>query len=205
MAYNKIKVAGQSPNNTGEITVNVEDLDDVNISSIQQNQVLQYDNTNSQWINADSSSLSGGTVLFLGDGTSTQYPATAGLGNNDDIQFYNIVFNGVSATGLTSGWNDSITLPAGSYLCNAVAGLSFSASTGVATYRWHNGSSFFGTQGNVKNDEDTIGTSCAGYISSTSTINLTVRLNSNPSYINAPNIQGSRQAEYGYVEIRKLG
>lgn len=205
MAHNKIKVAGQSPNKAGEITVNVENLDDVTISSVQADQVLQYDDTSSSWINADSSALSGGTVLFIGDGTSTAYP-TGGtaLANNVDLHFYNVVYNGVSAT-VGSGWIDSITLPAGSYLCNAVAGITFSSSTGVATYRWYDGSSFFGTQGNVKDDTDTIGSSCSGYITSGSAITISVRLNSAPTNVNTLATQGNRQGEYGYIEIRKLG
>lgn len=205
MAHNKIKVAGQTPDKNGDITVNVEHLDDVTITTVAANQILQYDDTSSNWINADSSALSGGTVLFLGDGTSTAYPTGGTLGNNDDIHFYNIVYNGVSATGIAAGWNDSITLPAGSYLCNAVAGLTFSASTGVATYRWHDGTSFFGTQGNVKYDTDTIGSSCSGYITSASDFTISVRLNATPTLIYTPAQQGNRQGEYGYIEIRKLG
>ena len=205
MSHNKIKVAGQAPNKNGEITVNVEHLDDVNITSVSSDQVLKYDNSSSKWINVDSSSLSGGTILFVGDGSSTAYPTGgSALANNVDLHFYNVVYNGVSAT-VGSGWIDSITLPAGSYLCNAVAGVTFSSSTGVATYRWHDGTNFFGTQGNVKDDTDTIGSSSAGYITSASSITISVRLNSAPTNINTLASQGNRQAEYGYIEIRKLG
>ena len=129
MAHNKIKVAGQSPDKDGDITVNVEHLDDVTITSVQPNQILQYDSGTTHWVNADTSALSGGTVLFIGDGTSTAYPTGgSALANNVDLHFYNVVYNGVSAT-VGSGWIDSITLPAGSYLCNAVAGITFSSST----------------------------------------------------------------------------
>lgn len=205
MAHNKIKVAGQEPDKSGDITVNVEHLDDVTITSVADNQVLQYDSGSSSWINANSSSLSGGTVLFIGDGSSTAYPTGgSALANNVDLHFYNVVYNGVSAT-VGSGWIDSITLPAGSYLCNAVAGITFSTSNGVATYRWHDGSSFFGTQGNVKDDTDTIGSSCSGYITSGSSITISVRLNSAPTDVNTLAAQGNRQGEYGYIEIRKLG
>jgi hypothetical protein len=203
MSHNKIKVAGQSPDQTGDITVDLTHLDDVTISSVQANQVLQYDGA--EWVNADSTALSGGTVLFIGDGTSTAYPTGgSALANNVDLHFYNVVYNGVSAT-VGSGWVDSITLPAGSYLCNAVAAITFSTSNGVATYRWHDGSNFFGTQGNVKNDTDSIGSSSSGYITSGSVITLSVRLNSSPTNVNSLATQGNRQAEYGYIEIRKLG
>jgi len=205
MSHNKIKVAGQSPNANGEITVNVEHLNDVNLTSVSNNQILQYDNASSKWINADTSALSGGTVLFIGDGSSTAYPTGgSALANGVDLHFYNVVYNGVSAT-VGSGWIDSITLPAGSYLLNAVAGITFSSSTGVATYRWHDGTNYFGTQGNVKDDINTIGSSCSGYITSASSMTLTVRLDSAPVNVNSLAAQGNRQAEYGYIEIRYLG
>ena len=204
MSHNKITVAGQSPNTSGEITVNVENLDDVNITSVSNNQVLQYDNASAKWINADTSALSGGTVLFIGDGSNTTYPSTGTLGNGDSIKFYNPLYNGISAT-VGTGWIDSITLPAGDYLCNAVAGLTFSTSNGVANYQWYNGSNYVGTQGNVKEDEETIGSVASLYSSSASSITLSVRINSAPTDINAPSSQGTRQAQYGYIEIRKLG
>lgn len=204
MSHNNIKVAGQAPNSAGEITVNVEHLDDVNITSVSSNQVLQYDTASSKWINNDINLLGIGTVLFIGDGSSTAYPTGgSALANNVDIHFYNVVYNGVSAT-VGSGWIDSITLPAGTYLCNAVAGITFSSSTGEATYRWHDGTSFFGTQGNVKDGTETIGSSSSGYISSASSITLSVRLNSTPTNINVLSAQGNRQAQYGFIEIRKL-
>lgn len=204
MSHNKIKVAGQTANRDGEITVNVDHLDDVTITSVQADQVLQYDSGSSTWINADASSLSGGTVLFIGDGSSQNYPTGgSALANNVDLYFYSVVYNGVSAT-VGSGWIDSITLPAGSYLLNAVAGVTFSTSNGVCTYRWHDGTSFFGTQGNVKNDTDTIGSSSSGYITSGSSITVSVRINATPTDINTLAAQGTRQAEYGYIEIRKL-
>lgn len=203
MSHNKITVGGQTPNQGGEISVSVQNLGDVSVSSLSANDTLQYNG--SAWANVPTTQLSGGTVLMLGNGSSQNYSGTA-LGNNVDVGFYEIVYNGINATNITSAsWNDSITLPAGSYHVNAVLGLTFTGSTGIATYRWHDGTSFFGTQGNVAYDTDTIGSSASGYISSASTINLTVRLNTAPTAINAVASQGTRQAEYGYVEIRKLG
>jgi len=205
MAHNKLTVAGQTPDTNGEITVNVEHLNDVNITSLATDQVVQYDSGSSQWINADTSALGGGTVLFVGDGSSTAYPTGgSALASGVDLHFYNVVYNGVSAT-VGSGWIDSITLPAGSYLVNAVAGITFSTSNGVATYRWHDGTSYFGTQGNVKDDTDTIGSSASGYITSASSITISVQLNSTPTDVNSLAAQGNRQAEYGYIEIRYLG
>lgn len=205
MSHNKITVAGQTPNSNGEITVNVEHLNDVNVTSPQANQVLQYNN--GQWTNSNTSSLSGGTVLFIGDGSSVNYPTGGStFANNVDIQFYNLVYNGVGATNVGSGWNTTITLPAGSYLCNAVVGITFSSSNGFASYRWYNHSAggFVGTQGNVKQDTDTIGSSCSAYVTSSNSIILSVRLNVNPTSAQTLSAQSTRHAEYGYIEIRKL-
>jgi len=203
MSHNKLKVAGQESDQTSSIDVELENLNDVTITTLTANQALQYNG--SEWVNTDTSSLGGGTILFVGDGSSTAYPTGgSALAVNVDLHFYAVVYNGVSAT-VGSGWIDSITLPAGKYLCNAVAGVTFSTSNGVATYRWSNQTSFFGTKGNVKDETDTIGSSCSGYISSASAITLSVRLDSTPTDINTLAAQGNRQAEYGYIEIRKLG
>lgn len=205
MSHNKIKVAGQVPDSNGEITVSVENLNDVTITNIQSNQILQYDSGTTHWVNADTSTLSGGTVLFIGDGSSINYPTggsqltTSGV----DIHFYGVVYNGISAT-VGSGWIDSITLPAGSYLCNAVAAIDFTTSNGFASYRWHNGTNFVGTQGNVKQDTDSIGSSCSAYVTSTSSITLSVRLNATPTDVKTLINQLTRHSEYSYIEIRKL-
>lgn len=203
MSHNKIKVAGQSPDSNGDITVNVEHLDDVNLTSLANEQTLQYDSASSKWVNINTSAIGEGTALLIGDGSSQNYPTGgSALAVGVDLHFYNLVYNGISAT-VGSGWVDSVTLPAGSYLCNAISAITFSASTGSAVYRWHDGTSAIGTSGTVGFDTDTIGSSCSAYVSSTSSITLSVRLTS-VSSVNALSSQGTRAAEYGYIEIRKL-
>ena len=202
MSHNKIKVSGQTPDKDGNISLNVEQLNDVNITSASNNEVLKYDGTN--WINTPSSDLSGGTVLMIGNGTSQSYPTSgSAIATGIDLEFYGLVYNGISAT-VGSGWVNSVTLPAGSYLCNAVSGITFSTSTGIAQYRWHDGSNYFGTTGNVGYDTDTIGSSCSGYITSGSSITISVKVTS-VSSVNALSAQGTRAAEFGYIEIRKVG
>ena len=45
MSHNKIKVGGQSPNTNGEISVAVNNLSDVNITSVANNDFLKYNST----------------------------------------------------------------------------------------------------------------------------------------------------------------
>ena len=51
MSHNKIKVGGQSQNVNGEINLNLENLSDVNVSTITNNHALVYDSSSSQWKN----------------------------------------------------------------------------------------------------------------------------------------------------------
>lgn len=201
MSHNRIKVGTAAPNSAGQISATISDLSDVTLTSPTSNQVLTFNGT--QWTNTSTSTLGGGTVLFVGDGSATAYP-TGGtaLASGVDLHFYAVVYNGVNAT-VGSGWINSITLPAGSYLINAVAGISFSSSTGIATYRCYDQANYFGSVGNVAYDTDTVGSSASGYISSASSLTISIRLTA-VTDVNTLAAQGTRQAEFGYIEVRLL-
>ena len=64
MSHNKIKVGGQSPNTNGEISVDLKNLNNVNITSIADDQILQYDSSSSEWKNETLDS-SNATVQYL--------------------------------------------------------------------------------------------------------------------------------------------
>lgn len=66
MSHNKITVAGQSPNSSGEITLSVENLSDVTISSASDTQVLKYNG--SGWVNSAAPSTSTNYML-IGQGS----------------------------------------------------------------------------------------------------------------------------------------
>ena len=51
MSHNKIKVGGQDQNASGEIDLNLENLSDVNVSTITDNHALTYDAASSEWKN----------------------------------------------------------------------------------------------------------------------------------------------------------
>ena len=42
MSHNKIKVGGQSPNTSGEISVSLNNLSDLNVTSVQNGTLLKY-------------------------------------------------------------------------------------------------------------------------------------------------------------------
>ena len=136
MSHNKIKVAGQSPNTNGEITVAVNNLSDVNITSIADNQILQYDSASSQWKNEN---LSGDTAtvqyIQVGNGESNAY-SNSGLTTinaDDEFRLYDSspqnTISGASFTKyLSTHWVQYVTLPAGKYQCIAQTRVEFSAS-----------------------------------------------------------------------------
>ena len=70
MSHNKIKVGGQSPNTNGEISVAVNNLSDVNITSVANDEFLRYNSTSGDWENSSTVSSSSVSILFLAEGAS---------------------------------------------------------------------------------------------------------------------------------------
>lgn len=125
MSHKKIKVAGQEPDASGNISlssVNVEDLDNVTLTNLGTDQVLKYDGTS--WING---SPAGGSsdMLAIGRGESDQYSNTGLAGSYlhdqaDYVYFYDSnpvnTITGASVSKVSgTHWIESITLPAGKY------------------------------------------------------------------------------------------
>jgi hypothetical protein len=71
--------------------VNLNKLKDVTLTTVQNNQILKYDSTTSQWINTSSGaittldSLSDVTITAVSDGQSLQYNSTTSQWENRDI------------------------------------------------------------------------------------------------------------------------
>jgi hypothetical protein len=62
MSHNKIKVGGQSPNTSGEISVALNNLSDLSVSSPSDNQVLQY--SSGSWIPASRGSQASKELVY---------------------------------------------------------------------------------------------------------------------------------------------
>ena len=143
MSHNKIKVAGQEPNVSGEISVSLDNLSNVNITSIADDQVLQYDSSSSEWKNE---TLSGSTAtvqyIQIGQGESNAY-SNSGLTTinaNDEFRLYdsspqNTITGATITNYLSTNWIEYVTLPAGTYQMIAQTRVEFSAS-GYFVYRF---------------------------------------------------------------------
>ena len=133
MSHNKFTVAGQSPNSNSEISVALNNLSDVSISSPSSDQVLKYNG--SSFVNS-AAPTGTGEYLQLGRGETygSNYPFSAPSVANRIIYLYDTVpVNTISAATLhedssNADWYDSVTLPAGKYLIISQTNVAFSAS-----------------------------------------------------------------------------
>lgn len=141
MSHNKIKVAGKSPNEAGEISVDVGDLNDVTLSSASAGQYLQY--SGATWQNITPSVGQGDFILF-GQGETNSYSnsGASDLNAGSTLRLYDTSpINTISGATLStaSNWLTSIDLPSGEYLLTASVGIEFSAS-GYFGFVFHDGS-----------------------------------------------------------------
>ena len=133
MSHNKITVAGQSPNSSGNISIdslNISDLGDVTISSASSDQVIKYDG--SGWVNSSVPSGSASYIL-VGQGETSAYSnsGASNLSANSFLEIYDTnpknTITGASLT-TSSDWTSAITLPAGQYFVQCQTKVAFSAS-----------------------------------------------------------------------------
>ena len=119
MSHNKFTVANQSPNASGNVSIDIGDMNDVSISSPAVNQVIQY--SGSQWQNQTLALGSG--LLVIGQGESnppaTNYSSSGASSMSGNVYLYDS--SPVNTLGATitkyasTHWVTSITLPAGNY------------------------------------------------------------------------------------------
>ena len=176
MSHNKITVAGQDPSSAGDITVGLNNLSDVTISSASSDQVLKYDG--SSFINASAPTGTGEYIqLGRGETYGSDYPFATPSATDRVIYLYDTTpVNTISSATLhesaTSDWYDSVTLPAGKYLIMSQTNVAFSAS-GYLVYA-------IKTSGNVdQSPKAKIGDSASSYAGGVvSTINSYLSLGS---------------------------
>jgi len=209
MSHNKIKVGGQSPNASGEISVALDNLSDVNITSIADDEFLQYNATSGNWENSSTVSSSSVAILFLGEGADQTYPET--LASNSDVYFYaSSPVNTIGATLVSSDtysdWYDQFTLPSGDYILQASLHGDYTGSSGQAKYQFREGSTNRGASGVNLEPSNTGGTEYPGesvsYMSLSASTTISVRLTSvTAANSTTTNLQGKR----GYLLIMKVG
>lgn len=208
MSHNKIKVGGQSPNTSGEISVAINNLSDVNITSVANNDFLKYNSTSGDWENNATASSSSVSIVFLGEGADQTYPET--LASGSDVYFYaaspiNTIGATLGSSDSYSNWYDQFTLPAGDYILQASLHGDYTGATGQAKYQFREGSNNRGASGVNLDPSNTTGTEYPGeavsYVTLTSSTTITVRLTSvTAANSTTTNLQGKR----GYILIMKV-
>ena len=205
MSHNKIKVAGQTPDINGDITVDVANISDVTITTPTSGQFLTYDGAG--WENTSPAAITPG-IIFAGEGATQNYSGSgaSGVAVSDSIEFYaSSPTNTISGASITSAssWISSITLPAGTFRILAVAGLELTASSGLVEYRWHDGTSLVGATGNAGYTDDRVGNPCVAVVTPTSSTTYTVQITT-ATNVTAKASQTARHAERGYIIVEEV-
>lgn len=212
MSHNKITVAGQSPNNSGEITLSVENLSDVTISSASDTQVLKYNG--SAWVNSAAPSTSTNYML-IGQGETSAYSnsGASNMNQNSYLRIYDTSpINNISGASLTqyssSNWYSDITLPAGKYFVQCQTYVEFSAS-GYLLFNLSNTSnndtkSAAGLIGdNSTTYSDGKASTIQSWLNLTSSTTIGIRLAAVSNVDTVAN-QGNKISEHTYLLIMKI-
>ena len=208
MSHNKIKVGGQSPNTSGEISVAINNLSDVNITSVSNNDFLKYNSTSGDWENNATASSSSVSIVFLGEGANQNYPET--LASGSDVYFYaaspiNTIGATLGSSDSYSNWYDQFTLPAGDYILQASLHGDYTGATGEAKYQFREGSNNRGAAGVNLDPSNTTGTEypaeAVSYVTLASSTTITVRL---ISVTAANSTTTGLQGQRGYLLIMKV-
>lgn len=207
MSHFKIKVANQAPDSSGNISVNVGDMSDINISSPSANQVLQY--SGSQWENQTFSVGSG--LLVIGQGESDSYSNSGASSMSGAVYLYDSSpVNTLGATitkHLSTDWVTSISLPAGNYFAQLTYRVEFSTS-GYFNFGLINagGSTEYTTKAYIGENRTTIDNSAStaiGYFELTSQTSIQIK-SDNSSGVDTVANQGNTPSEFSTLLIRKV-
>jgi uncharacterized protein (DUF2141 family) len=210
MSHNKIKIGTAKPNQAGELSPDLSDLNNVSSSAPSNDQYLKYNSTSSEWepaAGADENTTSVPTI-FIGEGASQTYPEA--WANSNGVYFYSssTPVNTISSATVTSSdsyanWYDTFTLPSGTYLVYARAQGDFSSSSGEFKYTVNtNGTdraaSGFSSDLSNTNQNPAIAQSVFTLSSSTAT---TIKI----SGLSNGGTVSTNQALYGFIMIQKVG
>lgn len=165
MSHNKITVGGQSPSSSGDVSLSLNALSDVTISSASSNNVLQYDG--SSFVNSVLSGpleIQGVFTVFQKNGTSYSPSGSYTVSDylflsRDDQTSRNVAFvdaSFVSSNPATSAntiksntkaMESFNVLQAGTYLC--ICSVPLKSSNGGYVVRWHSNAGGFGAKSDV--------------------------------------------------------
>ena len=209
MSHNKIKVAGQNPDSNGNVSIDVSDMSDVNISAPTNNQVLQYSTSASEWQNQTFSLNSG--LLVIGQGESNTYLNSGASSMSGDIYLYDS--SPVNTIGATinkyssTDWITSVTLPAGNYFAQLTYRVEFTTSgyfnfgltdtTGATEYTTK---AYIGEN---RTTQDNAPSTALGYFELSSSTEIVIYNNASSGVDTVAN-QGNTPSEFSTLLIRKV-
>lgn len=206
MSHNKITVANQQPDSSGNVSIAMNDLSDVSGTPAAGTYLL-YDGSGYDTVSTASVSVQ---CIFLGEGASSNYPRT--LTANDEVCFYDSnPYNSIASATLNvlsgqTDWYESITLPAGTYYLRGTCIGDFTSSASPnMTYRFHNGTGLTGATGASYDSVASGGnypyeSTAIFTLSSSATIYLNI-----VSVSNANSTTTDNQSKYGHLYIMKVG
>ena len=213
MSHNKLTVGSQSPNSSGNISIGMNNLSDVTISSPSNDQVIKYNG--SAFVNsAAPSTTTTASYILAGQGETNAYSnsGASSIGAGDTIRIYDTsplnTISGASFTKYSStDWIEYITLPAGNYQVISQFNVSFSAS-GYASVNLEDGSNNNFTYQAVIGDnassyQSGAATSIVGYFELSSSTNIYLELKA-VSNLNTVANQGNTISEQTFVLFIKL-
>ena len=165
MSHNKITVGGQNPSSAGDVTIGLNNLSDVTISSASSDQVLQYDG--SSFVNKALSGpleISGKFTVFqkvsIVYSSSGNYDVndylflsreTQGSRNNSFVDASFVTSNPATSTNSIKSnvkFMESFNiLQAGTYLC--ICSVPLRSTDGGYVVRWHSNAGGFGAKSDI--------------------------------------------------------
>jgi len=211
MSHNKITVASQSPDASGNVSIDVANMSDVNVSSPADNQVLQYSTSASEWQN-QTLDLGPG-LLVLGQGDSDAYSNSGASSMSGAVYLYAPSASIVNTLGATitkyssTDWVTSITLPAGNYFAQLTYRVEFSSS-GFFNFGLTDttGTTEYTTKAYIGEDRTTIDNAAStaiGYFELGSSTTIVI-YNDSSSGVNTVANQANTPAEFSTLLIREV-
>ncbi len=209
MSHNKITVANQSPDSAGNVSIDLSNMSDVNISSAADNQVLQYSTASGEWQNQTLTLGSG--LLVIGQGESNAYSNSGASSMSGTVYLYDSSpVNTLGATitkYLATDWVTEITLPAGNYQAMITYRVEFSSSgyfnfglTSTAGTLEYTSKAYIGED---RTNIDNAASTALGYFELSSDTTVIIHNNAS-SGVNTVGNQGNTPSEFSTLIIRSV-
>ena len=168
MSHNKIKIAGQNPDSSGNVSIAINNLSDVSTSGVSDGDMLGYNGASFVPTGSTETGINLQAGIFQksgGYGAGGYYFAVNDysiIRKSNSVLMYSAtgntnVFNSASSNSpvSTSAWTESVDIPnAGTYLC--IGGAHCTSGTSI-TWQWENKAGNFGAKTFVRNSTNSYG------------------------------------------------